>query len=142
MGVEVRADAPNPDIGSVDALKRALINAKSIGYLAANRVQDLIDRLGLTDAVKSKVVVPSSDIVSELVAKGEVDLGIVFITQILTTPGVKFVGPLPAEVQYKFPLTAVVVTTSKAPDVARELIKFLKAPVAVEAFKKQGMERN
>src|SRR5262249_52297702 len=91
MGVEVRAGSPKPDISSVEALKHTLLRAKSIGYIAPNRVQELIERLGLTEALRSKTRTPNLDIVSELVAKGELELGIVVITQILTTPGVDLV---------------------------------------------------
>jgi molybdate transport system substrate-binding protein len=76
IGVEVRAGAPKPDISSVETFKRALLNAKSIGYLKVGGVPQLIDRLGITDAIKSKVTTPDSDIVSELVAKGELELGV------------------------------------------------------------------
>lgn len=62
-------------------------------------VARMLERLGIADAIRGKVVRPESDIVSELVAKGEVELGMVVITQIVTTPGVHLVGPLPAELQ-------------------------------------------
>jgi molybdate transport system substrate-binding protein len=141
MGVEVRKGAPKPDIGSVDAFKRALLNAKSIGYLkVVNRVEGLIDRLGLTDAIKAKVTATDSDIVSDLVAKGQIELGIVVYTQILTSPGVDLVGPLPPELQYFIQFTAGVSAASKAPDAGRELIKFLSSPTAIPVIKSQGME--
>jgi molybdate transport system substrate-binding protein len=140
MGVEIRAGAPKPDIGTVGAFKRALLDAKSIGYITPNRVQELIDRLGLTDAVRQKVRAPNSDIVSELVANGELELGIVVTTQILTTPGVQLVGPLPPEIQYNFQFTAGVSADSKAPDAARDLIKFLTGTFAVPVIKSQGMD--
>jgi len=140
VGVEVRAGAPKPDISSVEAFKRALLNAKSIGYLKVAGVPQLIDRLGITDAIKSKVTMPDTDIVSELVAKGEIELGIVVITQILTTPGVELVGPLPPEIQFYTVFTAGVSANSKAPDAARDLIRFLTSPTAVPVIKSQGME--
>jgi molybdate transport system substrate-binding protein len=140
MGVEVRAGAPKPDISSVEAFKRALLNAKSIGHFRINRVQELIERLGLADAIRSKVTTPNTDIVSELVAKGELELGIVVTTQILTTPGVELVGPLPPEIQYDFPFAAGVSTNSKAPGAALDLIKFLTGPIAIPVIKSQGME--
>ena len=139
-GVGVRAGAPKPDIGSTEAFKRALLNAKSIGYLPTAGVPELIARLGLADAIKSKVTVPSTDIVSELVAKGELELGIVVITQILTTPGVELVGPLPAEIQIYIPFDGAVSATSNAPDAARALLKFLTGPTAIPVIKAQGME--
>src|SRR5947209_3994960 len=141
MGVEVRMGAPKPDISSVEAFKRTLLNAKSIGYLKSfNRVEELLERLGLADAIKPKVTLPDSDVVSELVAKGELDLGIVVTTQILTTPGADLVGPLPPEIQYYVQFTAGVSANSKVPDAARELIKFLTGTTAIQVIISQGME--
>lgn len=144
IGVEVRAGAPKPDVSSVEALKRALLNAKSIAYLKEGQsgiyVADLIERLGLTEVLKSKAVRPDSDTVSELVAKGEVELGLVVITQILTTPGVELVGPLPPDLQSYVVFTAGVSTNSRALPAARELIKFLTGPRAVAVMKSQGMQ--
>ena len=144
IGVEVRAGAPKPYIGSVDAFKRALLNAKSIAYLKEGQsgiyLAALIERLGLTEAIKSKVVRPDSDTVSELVAKGEVELGLVVITQILTTEGVELVGPLPPEVQSYIVFAAGVSTDSRAPTAAKELLKFLKGPRAASVMRSQGME--
>jgi molybdate transport system substrate-binding protein len=139
-GVAVRAGAPKPDIGSVEAFKHALLNAKSIGYLKVGGVPQLVERLGIADAIRSKVIIPETDAVSELVAKGELELGVVVITQILTTPGVDLVGPLPPEIQYFVVFVAGVSAGSKAPDAARELIKFLTGPTAVPVIKSQGME--
>jgi len=140
IGVGVRAGAPKPDISSVEAFKRALLNAKSIGYLPTGGVPQLVDRLGIADAIKSKVTIPTSDIASELVAKGELELVVVVITQIMTTPGVELVGPLPPEIQYYTVFTAGVSVDSKAPGAARDLIKFLTGPTAIPVIKSQGME--
>jgi molybdate transport system substrate-binding protein len=139
VGVQVRAGAPKPDISSVEAFKQALLNAKSVGYLSVGGVVQLIERLGLTEALKSKTTLPTTDIVSELVAKGEIELGIVVITQILTTPGVELVGPLPPEIQYYTEFVGGISAQSKAPDAARDLIKFLAGPTAVPVIKSQGM---
>jgi molybdate transport system substrate-binding protein len=141
IGVEVRAGAPKPDISSVDAFKRTLLNAKSVGYLAVGGVPQMIERLGIADAMKPKVTIPDNDIVSELVAKGEVELGVVPITQILTKPGVELVGPLPPEIQFYTVFTAGVSVNSKAPDAAGELIKFIRGPRALSAIKAVGMEQ-
>ena len=143
IGVEVRAGAVKPDISSVEAFKRALLEAKSIAFLRVGsgiHVAGLVERLGIADAIKAKVTRPESDIVSELVAKGEVELGIVVITQILTTPGVELVGPLPSEVQSYVTFTGAVSVTSKAPEAARQLITFLTGATARPVMRKQGME--
>ncbi|HVF28544.1 MAG TPA: molybdate ABC transporter substrate-binding protein [Pyrinomonadaceae bacterium] len=144
IGVEVRAGSPKPDISSVEAFKRALLNAKSIAYLKEGQsgiyLAAIIERLGLTEALKSKIVRPDTDSVSELVAKGEVELGLVVITQILTTRGVELVGPLPPELQSHIVFAAGVSTDSRAPAAAKELIKFLTGPRAFAVMRSQGME--
>ncbi|SRR6266571_2260329 len=143
IGVEVRAGARKPDIGSVEAFKRALLDAKSIGYLRVGSglyLHGLLERLGIAEAVRSKVTRPESDIVSELVAKGELELGMVVITQILTTPGVELVGPLPPEIQSYVEFVAGVSANSKAPDAAKQLIRFLTGPTAIPVIRAQGME--
>jgi molybdate transport system substrate-binding protein len=122
---------------------RALLDAKSIAYLRVGSgiyVASLLDRLGIAEAIKSKVTRPESDIASELVAKGEVELGMVVITQILTTPGVDLVGPLPPEMQSYVVFTAGVCASSKMSDAAMDLIKFLTGPIATPVIKAQGME--
>ena len=139
-GVEVRKGAPKPDISSTEAFKRALLNAKSIGYLPTAGVPQLIERLGIAEAIKAKVRFPDTDIVSELVAKGELELGVVVITQILTTPGVDLVGPLPPDIQFYISFEGAVSSQSRAPDAARALIRFLTGPVAIPVIKAQGME--
>ena len=90
IGVEVRKGAPKPDISTVEAFKRAMLDAKSIGYLkigvSGQMVAAMLERVGLTEAIKSKVTLPETDIVSEMVAEGKIDIGMVNIAQILTTP--------------------------------------------------------
>ena len=145
IGVEVRAGAPKPNISSVEAFKLALLNAKSIGYLkqegtSGSYLHGLFERLGIWNVIKSKVVRPETDIVSELVAKGEIELGMVVITQIMTTPGVEFVGPIPHEVQSYVRWSGAVSANSAAPQVARDLLKFLTDPTALPVLKAQGME--
>jgi molybdate transport system substrate-binding protein len=139
-GVAVRAGAPKPDISSVEAFKQALLNAKSVGYLATAGVPQLVERLGIAEAIKSKVTIPSTDIVSELVSKGELELGVVVMTQILTTPGVELVGPLPPEIQFYVVFVGGISANSKAPDAARALLEFLSGPAAIPVIKSQGME--
>lgn len=143
IGVEVPPGARKPDISSVEALKRALLDAKSIAFLKEGSgiyMEGLIERLGIADAIKSKITRPDRDVVSELVAKGEIDLGIVAITQILTTPGVQYVGPLPPEVQSYITFTGGISANSHAPNVARDLFRFLTGPTAIPVIKSQGME--
>jgi molybdate transport system substrate-binding protein len=143
IGVAVRTGSRKPDIATVESFKRALLNAKSIAYLRIGSgvyVDAMLDRLGIRRTLESKVIRPDSDIVSELVARGEAELGIVVITQILTTPGVDFAGPLPSEIQSFVTFVAGVSARSKVPDAAKALIAFLGGTRAAAVIKSQGME--
>jgi molybdate transport system substrate-binding protein len=140
VGIEVRAGAAKPNIATVDALKQTLLNAKSITYLPVPGVPQMIERLGLADALKTKSVIPDTDIVSELVAEGKVELGIVVITQILTTPGVELVGPLPPELKITTSFAGAIGAQSGAPQAARDLIAFLTRPETAKVMRAQGME--
>jgi molybdate transport system substrate-binding protein len=144
IGVAVRAGASKPDVSSVDAFKRALLGARSIAYLKEGQsgvyVAGVLERLGLASALRSKLTLPETDIVSELVSRGEVELGIVVITQILTTRGVALAGPLPAELQSYITFTGGISAHSKSVEAAKELMAFLKSPAAISVMRSQGME--
>jgi molybdate transport system substrate-binding protein len=139
-GVAVRAGAPKPDVSTVEAFKHTLLNAKSIGYLPTPGVPELLERLGIADTIKSKVMIPKEDTVNELVAKGELEIGVIAVTQTFTTPGIELAGPLPPEIQIYTVFEGAVSANSKAPDAARALIKFLTGPSAIPVIKAQGME--
>lgn len=94
----------------------------------------MLERLGIAEAVKPKATVPNTDIVSELVAKG------VVITQILTTPGVELVGPLPPELRISTTFVGAISSQTKVPDAARDLINFLKRQETVKIIRVQGMD--
>lgn len=144
IGVGVRTGAPRPDIRSVEAFRRALLKARSIAYLkdvgSGIHIARVLERLGIADAIKEKVIRPGSDIVSELVAKGEAEIGMVVITQILTTPGVELVGPLPPAIQSYVAFDAGVGANSNEPAAARALIRFLGSAEATRVITAQGME--
>lgn len=139
-GIAVRAGAPKPDVSTVDAFKRTLLAAKSIGYLKVAGVPQVIERLGMTDALKAKTTIPDRDVYMEMVAKGELELGIGLTTQILTTDGVELVGPLPEEIQFYIAFAAGVSAQSQVPDAARALLNYLRSPAVITVIKKQGME--
>jgi molybdate transport system substrate-binding protein len=144
IGVEVRAGTPKPDISSVDAFKRALIQAKSIAYLKEGAsgiyVARLLERLGIASAIEAKVTRLETDTVSDLVAKGDIELGMVVTTQILTTPGVALVGALPPELQSTILFEGALSADTNSPDAVRKLLRFLATPAVIAIFKSQGME--
>ena len=143
IGVAVRAGAPKPDVSSVDTFKRALLAAQSVAYLQEGQsglyVAGMLERLGIAETIRSKVTLPETDIVSELVSRGEIELGIVVITQILTTDGVALAGPLPSEIQSYVTFTAGISANSKSIDAAKELLEVLKSPAAIGVMRAQGM---
>jgi len=144
IGVAVRRGAPKPDISTVDAFKRTLLAAKSITYLKEGastiHLVKVFDQLGLTDALAAKTVKPATEAVSEMVAAGEVELGIIVIPNMLSVPGAELVGPLPAEIQSWITFTAAVSPNSPNQQAARDVIKLMKSPAGVESIKTKGME--
>lgn len=144
IALGVPQGAPKPDIGTVAALKSTLLNAKSIGYSTGPSgvyVAALFERLGVAEQIKDKLKrTPSGVFVGDLIAKREVEIGFQQVSEIATFPGVDFVAPLPAEVQETTVFSSAIVAGAKQADAARELVKFLKTPLAAAAFKKRGME--
>ena len=144
VGVAVKSGARRPDISTVDAFKRTLLGARSIAYLKEGQsgvyMAGVLERLGVADAIQSKLTRPETDIVSELVSRGEVELGIVVITQIVTTSGVELAGPLPSEIQSYITFTGGISANSKSTDAATELMAVLKSPAATLVMRSQGME--
>jgi len=143
IGVAVKRGAPNPDIATVDAFKRTLLAAKSITYLKEGAstiyLDKLFARLGIADALRDKTVKPPTESVSELVAAGDVELGIIVIPNILSVSGAQLVGPIPEEVQSYIVFTAAVSANSPNQQAARDLIAFLKSPVGLQSIETKGM---
>ena len=143
IGVAVRRGAPIPDIGTVEAFKQTLLAAKSITYLKEGAstiyLDGLFARMGLADALRTKTIKPETESVSEAVAAGDVELGLIVIPNILSVPGAQLVGPLPEEIQSYIVFTAAVAANSPNQSAVRDLIAFLKSPAAVAAIKAKGM---
>ena len=144
IGVAVKRGAPKPNISSVEAFKQTLLAAKSITYLKEGastiHLKKLFAQLGIAEALAPKTIQPMTESVSEAVAAGEVELGIIVIPNILSVPGAELVGPLPAEINSYVTFTAAVSTKSPNAQAARALIKLLKGPAAAAIIKAKGME--
>ena len=142
IGVAVKRGAPKPDIGTVEAFKQTLLKAKSVTYLKEGastiHLRKVFDKLGITDAIKAKAVETAGEQVSEKVADGEVELGLIVIPNIMSVPGAELVGPLPAEINSIVMFTAGVSAASPNQQAARDLIKLLKSPGARPAIKAKG----
>lgn len=143
LGLAVRAGAAKPDVGTDEALKRTLLNAKSIGYngVGASRAgsEAMLRKLGIADAVAPKVKLLNES-APLAVAKGEVEIGLGPISEVLPIEGVQLAGPFPADLQSYLVFTAAASTGSKNADAAKALIKFLASPAAAAVLKAKGME--
>lgn len=144
VGVAVRAGTPKPDIGSVEAVRHALLDAKSIAYSdSASGVYistQMFPRLGIVDQVKSKSRMIPAEPVGFVVARGEAELGFQQISELLPIQGITVVGPLPPELQKVTIFSAGVVATSKEMTQAKALIAFLSSPAATAAIIKSGLD--
>jgi molybdate transport system substrate-binding protein len=143
IGVAIRKGAPKPDISTTEAFKRTLLNAKSIGFTAAGAtgayLKALFERLGIDGELEPKLkLLPGA--AGEAVAKGDVEIGMTQISEILPYPGAELVGPLPADIQSYTYFSAAASVASKQADVAKAFIKFLAAPTALAVIKAKGME--
>jgi molybdate transport system substrate-binding protein len=144
IGVAVRAGAPKPDIGSVDALKRTLLAAKSVGYTSGPSgvyMAGLIERMGIADAVKAKFrSVPSGGTIGTIVASGDCEIGFQQVSELVHIAGTDYVGPLPAEIQRVTVFTSGIQTGAANADAARALQQFLVTPNAAATMRKHGLE--
>jgi molybdate transport system substrate-binding protein len=144
IGVAVRKGAGKPDIGSPEALKRALLAAKSVAHsktgMSGIYFPTVLARLGIADEMKSKIVLPDPGTpVGEVVAKGGAEIGIQQISELLPVAGVEIVGPLPAALQKITTFSAGLLTSAKEPDAAKALVKFVTAQ-APPLLKDKGLE--
>src|SRR3984893_6351282 len=132
IGIAVKSGAPKPDISSAEAVKRALLSAKSIAYSDRARGVDvsteMFQRLGIADAMKDKAKKIPAEPVAGVVARGDAEIGFQQIAEMLPFPGFDIFGPLPADLQTITVFSAVIASVSKEPDAGRALSKFLAPP--------------
>jgi len=143
--VAVRRGAPKPDLGTTEAFKRALLDAKSIALVAQGGtgiyMKALLPRLGIADALKDKIkLLPPENPAAKAVANGEAEIGITQISEILPYPGAEVAGPLPQDIQLTDVFGAAINTHAREPQAGEALIKFLTAPAAARVLKAKGLE--
>jgi molybdate transport system substrate-binding protein len=144
VGVAVRMGVPKPDIRTADGLKKALLSAKFIGYSSgpsSQIVAGIFQRMGIADEIKGKLKQTTSGVlVGTLLASGEADIGFQQVSELLHFPGIDYVGPLPPDIQQYTTFSIGIQSGSKVEAAAKAWIMFIKAPAAVPAFRKGGME--
>ena len=144
VGVAVRQGAPKPDISTSDGVRKALLAAKSIGYSkgpSGIHLEGVMKRLGIFDQVKSKLIQPALGVrVGAMVARGEAEIGVQQVNELLPIPGIDFVGPLPNEMQPVLVYSLAVPATAKDRSAAAALMKYLTSEAALPVFKKLGLD--
>ena len=144
VGIAVKAGAAKPDIGSVEALKATLLATNSIGYsrIGASGVffAELIRRLGIADEVNAKATVIPSGLTAELAARGEVELAVQQVSELMLVPGIDVVGPLPPGAESVTMFSAGVLAASVQAEAALELIAYLRSSNAAQALRAAGLQ--
>jgi len=144
VGVAVGKGKPKPDISTVDALKKSLLAAKSIGYSTGPSgiyVVTMFQKMGIADEIKTKLKqTPTGVFVGSTIASGEAEIGFQQVSELSFFPGIDYVGPIPAEVQLITIFSAGIPAGTKQADAAKALVSFITAPAAAVIFKKHALD--
>jgi len=144
VAVAVRAGAPRPDIGSEDAVKRAVLSARTIGYSTGPsgvQLVKLFERWGLFETIKDRIVqAPPGVPVGALVARGEVELGFQQLSELMHLEGVDVIGALPPAIQILTTFSGGVCSAAAQPQAARAMLDFMASPATADTKRRQGME--
>jgi len=144
VGMAIPQGAPKPDVSTVEAFKRSLLDAKAIttsGDGSSGRyVLTLLDRLGIADQIKPKIKSGPTGAAAQFLAKREVDFAVIGRPPVAGVAGVEWAGPVPDELQSWVLFTGGVGAAAKEPAAARALLNFLTTPPAVAVFQAKGVD--
>ena len=144
VAVAVRAGAPVPDISTEDAVRRAVLAARSLSYSTGPSgvaLAQLFERWGIAQEIAPRIVqAPPGVPVGTLVARGEVELGFQQLSELLHVSGITLVGPLPPAIQITTTFSGAIAANARQPDAARALLAFMASPEAADAKRRQGMD--
>lgn len=145
IGIGIRAGAAKPDVSTPEALKKALLNAKSITYATAGAsrppTDKMLDQMGIADALKSKTsLLAGAEETTAAVRDGKAEILITLISEIVSAKGLELAGPLPKEFQTYIGFAAGVSPKAKNAEAAKSAVKYLTGPKAAAAYKAKGME--
>src|SRR4051794_25029018 len=144
VGIAARAGASRLEIGSVDALRSALLKAESIAYskIGASGVffAALIQRLGIADEVNAKATIIPSGFTAKLVANGEAELAVQQVSELMMVPGIEVVARLPSEVQSVTTFSAGLFTGSAHPEAAIHLVEILSSRESIPILEASGLD--
>lgn len=144
VAIAVRAGAPRPDIGSEEALRRAVLAARTLGCStgpSGAALTKLFDRWGITGTIRERTVLaPPGVPVGQLVASGEVELGFQQLSELMHLKGIDVLGPMPPGVEIVTTFAAGLCTASTQPEAVRALLAFMRSPATADAKRRHGME--
>jgi molybdate transport system substrate-binding protein len=156
FGVFVKEGTTNPDISSPEALKHTLLNARAVAVFAPGTVGPtliyvtrIFDQLGISADLQPKLKYavsgaiparPTAAALFDLVAKGDAEIGVAQVSEILAAPGVQLAGPVPADLQSFTSYATVIPANAEEPAAAKAFIEFLASPEAVSILKSKGLE--
>jgi len=147
VGVAVRPGTPHPDLSSADAVKKMFLSAKSISYpnpaggaAAGVSMDETLKKLGIADEMKPKIKLAQGGAgAMKMLADGQVDIGLTFVSEIITEPGVEVVGPLPESISTPTRLSGFISAKAKDPKAAKEHLDYLSSADAAKVYKERGM---
>ena len=141
VGIAIRAGAPRPDISSPEGVKQALLAAGAVAYsqggLSGNSFEGVLDKLGIKDTVKAKAKLGSP--AAGFVVRGEADIAVQQIPELIAVQGAELVGPLPPELDQVTPFSAAALSRAKQPEVAQAWLKFLTSSEAAAVIRSKGL---
>lgn len=143
LGVAVGPNASKPDIATADAFRKTVVSARSLTYSGGPSglaIAALFERMGIAAEAKAKFQQRPGVPVVEMVARGEAEIGFLMVSELLHTPGITFVGPLPDALQHVTTFASGIHTASTRGEAAGELARFLTAPATAPIFRKAGLE--
>ena len=147
VGVAVRPGTPHPDISTPDAVKKLLLSAKSISYpdpkggaAAGVSFDETLKKLGIADQMRPKIKLAQGGAgAMKMLADKEVDVGLTFVSEIITEPGVEAVGPLPQSISTPTRLSGFIGAHAKNEAAAKQLLEYLSSADAAKVYRERGM---
>jgi len=144
VGIGAREGAPRADVTTAEALKTVLLNAKSVAFTEAGQSRSIIDttytRLGIAEAMKAKTILKGPGESPEAVARGEAELVLTLVSEIVPVQGIQLLGPLPTELQGYVSFAGGRSPTARDAAAADAVLRYLAGPAAEPALKANGME--
>ena len=144
VAIAVRTGAPKPDISSEEAVRRAVLGAKSLSYSTGPSgvyLEKMFERRGVLGQIRSRIVVPPPGVpVGSLVARGAAELGFQQLSELMSLPGIEVVGPLPPAIQSITIFSGGISAACNRPEAARALLDYLGSPAASASKRRHGME--